>query len=127
LFAVATMIEAMSLPVTERSGRGLALGAWGAAQATAAGLGVLLGGGLRDVVSSAAVSGAFGDMLTSVSVGYSFVWHAEIALLIITLVMIAPLVGRPGEGAGGGGAGEGRAERSGDAAARPVGLTDFPT
>ena len=33
------------------AGAGLALGAWGAAQATAAGLAILIGGTLRDLVS----------------------------------------------------------------------------
>ncbi|MEM6728758.1 MAG: MFS transporter, partial [Pseudomonadota bacterium] len=37
LFAVATLTAAMTLPETGLAGRGLALGAWGAAQATAAG------------------------------------------------------------------------------------------
>ena len=94
LFAVATLIDAMTLPVTERAGRGLALGAWGAAQATAAGLGVVLGGALRDGVSAAALSGALGPGLSGPGVGYSFVWHVEIGLLFLTLVLIGPLVGR---------------------------------
>ena len=35
LFAVATLTAAMTLPTGNRAGQGLALGAWGAAQATA--------------------------------------------------------------------------------------------
>jgi BCD family chlorophyll transporter-like MFS transporter len=48
LFAVSTLHIAMSLNAGEY--RGLALGAWGAVQATAAGLGIAAGGILRDVV-----------------------------------------------------------------------------
>ena len=57
LFAVSTLTIAMSLPLSLGAGRGLALGAWGAAQATAGGLGVALGGGLRDFVNSVALNG----------------------------------------------------------------------
>jgi len=45
LFAVAMLTGAMTMPVLGNAGRGLALGAWGAAQATAMGLGVAMGGG----------------------------------------------------------------------------------
>ncbi|MEL6977516.1 MAG: PucC family protein [Pseudomonadota bacterium] len=110
LFAVATLIDAMTLPVTERAGRGLALGAWGAAQATAAGLGVVIGGALRDAVSSAAASGALGPALTSPGVGYSFVYHTEIGLLFITLILLGSLVGGARERPSG-----------------RFGLTEFPT
>lgn len=71
---------------------GLALGAWGAVQATCAGLAVALGGGLRDVMSALAERGALGTALMSPSVGYSFVYHLEILLLFGTLIAIGPLV-----------------------------------
>ena len=71
---------------------GLALGTWGAVQATAAGGGIALGGGIRDAVSSLASSGALGRALTDPSTGYSVVYHIEIALLFATLVAIGPLV-----------------------------------
>jgi BCD family chlorophyll transporter-like MFS transporter len=61
-------------------------------QATAAGGGIALGGGIRDVVSSLASSGALGRALTDPSTGYSVVYHIEIALLFATLVAIGPLV-----------------------------------
>ncbi|WP_108782498.1 MFS transporter [Pontivivens insulae] len=95
LFAVATLTAAMNMPVQGLAGRGLALGAWGAAQATAAGLGIALGGGLRDIVDQAARAGALGDVLNTPATGYSFVYHAEIGLLFITLIAIGPLVARP--------------------------------
>ncbi|MEM1300417.1 MAG: MFS transporter [Pseudomonadota bacterium] len=92
LFAIATLTAAMTMPVGKLAGRGLALGAWGAAQATAAGLGIAIGGGLRDIVGAAASSGALGPALTSPATGYSFVYHAELGLLFLTLVALGPLV-----------------------------------
>ncbi|MEL6233345.1 MAG: PucC family protein [Pseudomonadota bacterium] len=94
LFAVATLTAAMTMPVAGAAGRGLALGAWGAAQATAAGLGVALGGGLRDVVNSLALSGQLGPALNGPASGYSVVYHLEIALLFATLIALGPLVRR---------------------------------
>lgn len=73
---------------------GLALGAWGAVQATAAGLAVATGGILRDLVSGLAERGALGPALTDPAVGYGLVYQLEIGLLFATLVAIGPLVGR---------------------------------
>jgi BCD family chlorophyll transporter-like MFS transporter len=70
----------------------LAIGAWGAVQATVAGTGVAFGGAMRDLLSGLAARGALGPGLSSASVGYSFVYHIEIALLFGTLVAIGPLV-----------------------------------
>ena len=90
LFAVGTLAAAMSLARDGQSG--LALGAWGAVQATAAGVGIALGGAIRDWVSALAESGQLGTVLTDPSVGFSFVYHIEIVLLFTTLVVIGPLV-----------------------------------
>ncbi len=90
LFAVGTMTGAMAL--AEEGASGLALGAWGAVQATAAGCGIALGGFLRDVVSHLAAGGALGPALTGPAVGYGFVYHLEILLLFITLAAIGPMV-----------------------------------
>ena len=90
LFAVGTLTAAMSLARGGRSG--IALGAWGAVQTSAAGIAIALGGGLRDVVAAAAASGALGDGLAGAATGYSVVYHVEIALLFATLVAIGPLV-----------------------------------
>jgi BCD family chlorophyll transporter-like MFS transporter len=96
LFAVGTLAEAMD---RDRGGNsGLALGAWGAAQASAAGLAIALGGALRDGVSALAMRGALGPGLVSQSAGYEFVYQLEIGLLFATLVIIGPLV-RIGHGA----------------------------
>ncbi len=92
LFAVSTLIAAMTMPAGSRAGRGLALGAWGAAQATAAGLAIALGGTLRDWIGNLATSGAWGEALNTPATGYSFVYHSEIGLLFVTLVILGPLV-----------------------------------
>jgi MFS transporter, BCD family, chlorophyll transporter len=84
LFAVATLVAAMAL---ERDGQsGLALGAWGAVQATSAGLAIALGGILRDVV------GHFGTALAHPGTGYMAVYHLELMLLFLALAVIGPLV-----------------------------------
>ena len=92
LFAVSTLTAAMTLPVAGLAGRGLALGAWGAAQATAVGLGTLIGGTARDVVNHAAAAGHLGPAMEAPAVGYSVVYHTEIGLIFVTLVALAPLV-----------------------------------
>ena len=92
LFAVSTLSAAMALPETGRAGRGLALGAWGAAQATAAGLSIAIGGALRDTVGSYAMAGGFGTALATPSFGYSFVYNVEILVLFISLITLGPLV-----------------------------------
>jgi len=92
LFAVSTLTGAMTIKVTGVAGRGLALGVWGAAQATAAGLSIFLGGAIRDVVNTASANGALGPVLTEPAVGYSVVYQIEIFLLFITLIALGPLV-----------------------------------
>ena len=90
LFAVCTLSAAMMLARDGQSG--LALGAWGAVQATSSGLAIALGGGIRDWVSALAEHGALGPVLNNAAVGYSVVYHIEIALLFATLIAIGPLV-----------------------------------
>ena len=92
LFSVGTLTAAMNL---ESGGLiGLALGAWGAVQATCAGIAIGLGGAIRDAVSLAAVHGALGPALVNPATGYSFVYHIEMYLLFATLVALGPLVRR---------------------------------
>jgi BCD family chlorophyll transporter-like MFS transporter len=76
--------------------RGLALGAWGAVQATAAGIAVSLGGVFRDVVSGITV--VRGDSVVQVSPesGYVFVYTLEIILMLAALSVMVPLI-RPAE------------------------------
>ncbi|MEJ1159233.1 BCD family MFS transporter [Prosthecomicrobium sp. N25] len=88
-FSVGTLTAAMDL---ERTGRtGLALGAWGAAQATAAGTAIAAGGFVRDLVAGMAVAGRLGPAVTSPSAGYAAVYQIELVLLFATLVTLGPL------------------------------------
>ncbi|MDP5086665.1 MAG: PucC family protein [Yoonia sp.] len=92
LFGVSTLTAAMTMPAIGNAGRGLALGAWGAAQATGAGLSIFIGGTLRDLVNHAAGNGTLGEALATPATGYSVVYHTEIGLLFITLIVLGPLV-----------------------------------
>lgn len=91
-FAVGTLTAVMDLASNGHGG--LILGAWGAVQASAAGIGIALGGAIRDFVSGLASSGALGAALAGPSVGYSVVYHIEIALLFVTLVAVGPLTSK---------------------------------
>ncbi len=93
LFAVGTLTAAMRLG--EDGQAGLALGAWGAVQATATGLAIAAGGALRDTVGHLAASGALGEALVGPATGYGAVYHLEIAVLFAALVIIGPLVRGP--------------------------------
>ncbi len=90
LFAVSMMTSAMGLARDGQSG--LALGAWGAVQASAAGIAIALGGAIRDVTASLAERGLLGPALSDPSTGYGVVYHIEILLLFCTLVALGPLV-----------------------------------
>jgi BCD family chlorophyll transporter-like MFS transporter len=109
LFAVGTLTVAMGLQSSDRTG--LALGAWGAVQASAAGCAIALGGFLRDALLWLSETGRLGLAMSEASVPYSVVYHLEIALLFGTLIALGPLV-RP------------RSARH--VPARPFGLADFP-
>ncbi|HEU4457674.1 MAG TPA: BCD family MFS transporter [Methylibium sp.] len=98
LFAVGTLTAAMSL---ETQGlHGMALGAWGAVQAACAGIAIALGGAVRDGIGALAMQGALGEALRSPATGYSFVYHCEMYLLFIALVVLGPLVRRSRAAAG---------------------------
>ena len=113
LFSIATLTLAMTLDTKGLAGKGLALGAWGAAQATAAGLSIFMGGALRDIINAAALNGSLGAALNSNATGYSVVYHLEIGILFITLIALGPLVrARP---------------LSHPQTEQPIGLADFPT
>ena len=94
LFMVGTLIAAMAITddVSLGGRTGLALGAWGAVQASAAGAAIVLGAFIRDVVSTAAVAHDLGATLAGPATGYAVVYILEIALLIGTLVALGPLV-----------------------------------
>ncbi|MCU4652329.1 PucC family protein [Roseibacterium sp. SDUM158016] len=113
LFSVATLTAAMTMPSAGKAGRGLALGAWGAAQATAAGISTAIGGGLRDIVNGMANNGQLGEALANPATGYSVVYHIEILLLFMTLVALGPLVRT--------------ATTNSERATGKIGLADLPT
>jgi BCD family chlorophyll transporter-like MFS transporter len=72
-------------------GRGMALGVWGASQATGAGVGIAVGGFARDLVNGLALSGDLGVAMNDVATGYLFVYHFEILLIFITIIFLGPL------------------------------------
>ncbi len=80
LFGHGTLTATMNLAPKCESG--LALGAWGAVQASGAGVAVALGGILRDV--AAAVGGP--------AFGYMSVYSLELLLLLLTLAIMGPLI-----------------------------------
>lgn len=116
LFSVGTLMEAMSL--AQEEGAGLALGAWGAVQATCAGLGIAVGGLLRDGIAALLQSGepAAASMAMRAS-GYASVYVLEIALLLAGLAAIGPLVGHQRR----------LSPEAEDPLSQPFGLREFPT
>ncbi|MBE7217476.1 MAG: MFS transporter [Caulobacteraceae bacterium] len=92
LFGVGVLSAAMEL--AGDGGGGLALGAWGAVQAGAAGVATLLGAGLRDLVGELAAKGALGPAMSGASAGYIVVFHIEILLLFASMAALGPLVSR---------------------------------
>jgi BCD family chlorophyll transporter-like MFS transporter len=105
LFAHATLTACMRHAPPHQIG--LALGVWGAVQATAAGIAIASGGVIRDVISGLAVQGALGEAMSGPATGYVVVYAVEIVLLFLTLAVVGPLVRgtgtsrlRPEHGAG---------------------------
>lgn len=88
LFGHGTLTATMNNAPPEQAG--MALGAWGAVQATAAGLGAALGGGLRDLGSGTGFAGPW----PRIADGYMLVYLIEVVMLIITLVAMMPLIRR---------------------------------
>lgn len=89
LFSVGTLTAAMNLDNDGHNG--LALGAWGAVQATGAGIAIGTAGVIRDVVSPMALHGSLGTALAGPATGYGAVYQLEIVLLLASLVAIGPL------------------------------------
>jgi len=90
LFGHGTLTATMQLAPHDQTG--MALGAWGAAQASAAGMAIALGGILRDAVTAVVVRTQAGGPLQAPAAGYVFVYSLEIVLLAATLVAMAPLI-----------------------------------
>ena len=82
LFGHATLTATIRSAPANRVG--LALGAWGAVQATCAGIGVALAGIVRDVFAAQSAG-------LSVEAPYVFVFTAEIVFLIVAVLVALPL------------------------------------
>jgi MFS transporter, BCD family, chlorophyll transporter len=91
LFSVGTMIAAMGL--AREGSAGLALGAWGAVQASCAGAGIALGGLIRDGMAYFALQEGMGATLAYRATGYGTVYAIEILMLLVTLVVLGPVIG----------------------------------
>ena len=91
LFAHGTLTATMNLAPPKQAG--LALGAWGAVQATAAGVAVALGGVIRDVLAGLGHS-ELAPSFSAPASAYTAVYAIEIVLLLATVVAMAPLLRR---------------------------------
>ncbi len=87
LFGHGTLTATMNL--APKSQTGLALGAWGAVQASAAGLAIALGGILRDVGAS-----FLPPTELSAAMAYDLVYCLEVVLLLATIITMSPLLRR---------------------------------
>ena len=80
IFGHGTLTATMNLAPKDQAG--LALGAWGAVQASAAGMAVAWGGIMRDLVAHVSNS----------ATGYLSVYVLEAVLLVVTMVAMVPLL-----------------------------------
>ena len=92
LFGHATLTACMRAAPPDKTG--LALGLWGAVQATCGGLAIAFGGAMRDGVTAAAKAGFLGAGLEGPVTGYVSVYLLEIALLFATIAAVGPLIAR---------------------------------
>ena len=80
------------MALAEGDNSGMAIGAWGAVQATCAGLGIAFSGALCDYFTKLGQAGSLGAAMTGPAAGYTVVYFIEIALLFATLIALGPLV-----------------------------------
>ena len=90
LFSHGTLTATMQMAPEDQ--RGLALGAWGAVQATAAGFAIGLGGIMRDIVVALGDASWIPEGLISPTTGYFLVYCLEIVLLIATILSMIKLI-----------------------------------
>ncbi|MCR9108778.1 PucC family protein [Marivita sp. XM-24bin2] len=88
LFGHATLTATMRAAPKDKIG--LALGAWGSVQATAAGVGMALAGWVRDVIA-ALPSDANGF---AIETPYNIAFSMEMGFLVLAVILIFPLAGR---------------------------------
>ncbi|WP_017668827.1 BCD family MFS transporter [Sandarakinorhabdus sp. AAP62] len=86
LFGHGTLTATMQL--APRAQVGIAMGAWGAVQATSQGIGATVGGVIRDVAGSLSLSSTPGAS------GYVLIFALELALMVATLAAMWPLLQR---------------------------------
>jgi BCD family chlorophyll transporter-like MFS transporter len=87
LFGHGTLTETMNRAPKEQTG--LALGAWGAVQATGAGVAIALGGVIRDGLMA-----LLGPGQANLALAYHSVYLLEAGLLLATIVVMFPLLRR---------------------------------
>lgn len=90
LFGHGTLTATMNRAPANQAG--LALGSWGAVQATAAGIAIALSGIVRDLVNAMVDSGNY--QLWGIASGYIVVYAIEIVLLLVTMFAAYPLIRR---------------------------------
>ncbi|MCR9156031.1 MAG: PucC family protein [Rhodobacteraceae bacterium] len=90
LFGHSTLTATMRAAPKEKVG--LALGAWGSVQATAAGIGMALAGWVRDLIVALPAD----ENGLSVETPYNVVFSMEMAFLVIAVFLVFPLAGRGG-------------------------------
>ncbi|MEQ1614063.1 MAG: MFS transporter [Hyphomicrobiaceae bacterium] len=90
MFAHGTLTASMNLTQGDESG--MSLGAWGAVQASAAGLAIAAGGLISDFMTGLGSRGVLGAAMTGPASGYITVYVIEIGLLFMTLAALGPLV-----------------------------------
>ena len=90
LFGHGTLTATMRAAPKEQVG--LALGTWGAVQATAAGLAVAIGGIMRDIAIGTSAAGG-----VNAGSAYLPVFIFEIILLVLACVVLAPMIRKRGQ------------------------------
>ncbi len=116
LFAVSTLTAAMSLETCGLTG--LAVGAWGAVQATMAGIAIASGGLIRDGVAAFGRHAGEGSVFSAPAMAYSVIYYIEIILLFATLATLGPLVRR---------ASQDTIQKTAPAASAGMGLAEIPS
>ncbi len=95
LFGHGTLTATMNRAPSEQVG--LALGAWGAVQATAAGVGMAFSGAIRDIVNALEAAASPVAAGSASATGYLVVYGIEVGLLIVTILVTAPLLRQAAE------------------------------